>query len=141
VVRAARTYPAVLPLLERGEMNLTTVRVLASTLTPENHAALLNAARGKTKEEVMMIVAAVRPVPDVPAITRRLPPPRPQARSLDLMASPPGREPSRDGSRHPQGPGRGETRGVRPGPGKLRLRRRKRAPLWLTEAHRVPPPE
>jgi hypothetical protein len=47
-------------------------------LTPENHDALLGAARYKSRREVEQLVAKTRPKPDVPAVVRKLPSPRPR---------------------------------------------------------------
>lgn len=50
--RAALRFPAVLSMLERGDVHLTAVRLLAPLLTPENHRDLLAAAKHKSKREV-----------------------------------------------------------------------------------------
>jgi hypothetical protein len=71
--RAARRYPRILTLLRDGSINPTTVRVLASSLSAENHADLLTEAIGKTKLEVQAIVARLRPAPDVATSLRRVP--------------------------------------------------------------------
>jgi hypothetical protein len=77
VARAARRFPVVLELLSSGAVNLTTVRLLAPHLTPENHASVLESARGKKRSEVEEIVARLAPFPEVPPSIRKLPPPRP----------------------------------------------------------------
>ncbi len=59
VARAARRFPVILDMLASGAVNLTTVKLLASHLTPANH------------------VARLAPRPDVPPSVRRLPAPRP----------------------------------------------------------------
>ena len=76
VARAARRFPVVLDLLEGGALNLTTVRLLAPHLTPENHREVLESARGKTKLQVEEIAARLWPRPDVPPSIRKLPAPR-----------------------------------------------------------------
>jgi hypothetical protein len=76
VARRVLAFPAILPLLADGSLNLTGIRILGGVLTPENNLALLDSARGKTKVEIQMIVATLRPAPDVPATTRKLPAPR-----------------------------------------------------------------
>ncbi len=73
VARTARRFPVVLGLLAEGAVNLTTVRLLGPRLTAENHAGVLERARGKKKAEVEEIVARLSPRPDVPASVRRLP--------------------------------------------------------------------
>ena len=77
VARAARRFPVVLELLACGAVNLTTVRLLAPHLTPDNHAGVLESARGKRRAEVEEIVARLAPFPEVPPSIRKLPPPRP----------------------------------------------------------------
>src|SRR5689334_1716961 len=53
--RAARRFPTVLERLASGAVNLTTVRLLAPHLTPENHLAVLDAAEGLRKAEVEIL--------------------------------------------------------------------------------------
>jgi hypothetical protein len=77
VARAARRFPVLLELLASGAVNLTTVRLLVPHLTPENHAGVLEEARGKKRSEVEEIVARLAPFPEVPPTIRKLPPPRP----------------------------------------------------------------
>jgi hypothetical protein len=74
--RAARKFPVVIDLLGEGAITLTTVTLLATHLTPENHTAILELARNKTKREVEELVARIRPLPDAPANLRKLPEPR-----------------------------------------------------------------
>jgi hypothetical protein len=56
-----------------GPTSTTTVRLLGPHLTVDNHAQVLESARGKRKAEVEEIVAALAPRPDVPASIRKLP--------------------------------------------------------------------
>jgi hypothetical protein len=72
VARIARRFPIILQMLEDGSLHLTAVRRLAPHLTPGNHVAVLQSARGKTKFEVEEIVAALAPRPDVSCSVRRL---------------------------------------------------------------------
>jgi hypothetical protein len=81
--RAGRDYPLILALLSEGAINLTTVKLLSPHLTAENHAALLQEARGKRKHQVEEIVARIAPRPDVPTSLRKVP-----ARSLSAAAAP-----------------------------------------------------
>jgi hypothetical protein len=83
--RVARRFPIVLQMLERGDVTLTTVSLLASHLTDTNHFDLLTGARHRSKREVEEIVAQVRPRPDVPAAVRKLPD-RLQTKALALDA-------------------------------------------------------
>ena len=71
--RAARRYPVVISGLESGALSLTTVRLLAPRLTPENHQELLAAASGKGKQAVEELRARRFPQPDVPARVRKVP--------------------------------------------------------------------
>ena len=50
--RAARSYPLILDLFERGAITLTTVRLLSPHLTAENHVAVLGSATHKSKREI-----------------------------------------------------------------------------------------
>jgi len=71
--RAARRYPVIVDRLESGALSLTTVRLLAPRLTPENHQELLTAASGKGKQAVEELLAHRFPQPDVPARVRKVP--------------------------------------------------------------------
>ena len=70
--RAARRFPAVLALLADGGLTLTTVKLLAPHLTPENVARVLEAARGKRRAQVEEIVALLVPQEEPPPELRRL---------------------------------------------------------------------
>jgi hypothetical protein len=129
VARRVLAFPAILPLLADGSLNLTGVRILGSVLRPENNVALLESARGKTKVEIQMMVATLRPGPDVPAVTRKLP--SPHVHPAAAMAAP-GPEV------HPR---RREARRVRPRPRSVCLLRPGRAALRLPGLPRVPSPE
>jgi hypothetical protein len=59
--RAARQYPEVLAALERGDVTLTAVRLLAPHLTLANHAELLTAARHRSKQQVQELIASLNP--------------------------------------------------------------------------------
>ena len=73
--RASRRFPVILEMVAEGALNLTSVRLLASHLTADNHLAVLESARGKRKAEVEEIVARLSPRPDVPTRFRKLPEP------------------------------------------------------------------
>ena len=90
--RAVRRYPLVLDLLAAGSINLTTLRLLAPHLTPDNHRAVLESAVGKRKAQVEEIVAKLLPRPDVPLSIRKLPPPRFPAAGPEIAGSPGGPE-------------------------------------------------
>jgi hypothetical protein len=94
VARAARRFPVILEMLEAGAVNITTMRLLAPHLTPDNHRAVLESARGKGKLQVEEIAARLCPMPDVPPFIRKLPapsvaPPGPNAPSAPAPSGPP----------------------------------------------------
>jgi hypothetical protein len=76
VARAGSRFPVILDRLAEGALSLTAVRLLAPHLTTDNHAEVLEAARGLSRSEVEIIVARLAPKPDVPTTVRRLPAPR-----------------------------------------------------------------
>jgi hypothetical protein len=71
--RAARRFPAIVDRMATGALSVTTVRLLAPHLTPENHEKLLAAADGKGKHEVEHVLATWFPQRDVSPRVRRLP--------------------------------------------------------------------
>lgn len=87
--RAARTFPAVLSHLERGDIHLAAVRLLAPVLTTENHHELLAAAAHKSKREVEELVVLIRPQEEVRGSVRRLPPVSPVSPRVSAAHSPP----------------------------------------------------
>src|SRR5512135_572879 len=66
VARLASRFPRVLDELRTGAIHLTGLFLLSPYLTDENHAALLDEARGKTKRQVEALIARHFPKPDVP---------------------------------------------------------------------------
>jgi hypothetical protein len=74
--RSATRFPIVMDLLIEGAITLTTVTLLGRHLTAENHAALLESARHKSKADVEMLVATLHPQPDVPSSVRKVPAPK-----------------------------------------------------------------
>jgi hypothetical protein len=73
VARACRKLPQILTRLASGEVNLTTVRVLADHLTPENCEDVLARAAGKRRREIDVLVAGLNPQRDAPTLIRRIP--------------------------------------------------------------------
>src|SRR5207253_9906170 len=63
--RAARRCPIILELVADSAVTLTTVRLLAPHLTPENHGEVLAGARHKSKRDIERLVASMHPQPDV----------------------------------------------------------------------------
>jgi hypothetical protein len=70
--RAARKYPSVLEGLERGDLTLTGVRLLAPYLTEANHRQVLAAARHRSKLEIQELIASLNPRPSAATIVRRV---------------------------------------------------------------------
>jgi len=70
--RACRRFPVILDLLTSGEVSLTSVRLLGRHLTPENHQALLAKAKGRSRQQIEVLVAELAPQPDVPSSVRKL---------------------------------------------------------------------
>ena len=68
--RVARRYPETLEALERGDLTLTAIRLLAPHLTPENHGEVLQAARHKSKLEIQELTAALNPRPAAATVVR-----------------------------------------------------------------------
>ncbi|HEY3217337.1 MAG TPA: hypothetical protein VGK93_12685, partial [Candidatus Eisenbacteria bacterium] len=71
--RIVRTFPVVLDRLADGSVNLTTLRLVAAHLRPDNHVDVLAQAAGLGKREVEALVARLAPRPDVAASVRKLP--------------------------------------------------------------------
>lgn len=58
--RTARRFPVIFALLAEGAITLTTIALLTGHLTDENHEALLEAARHKSKHDVGLLIAGWR---------------------------------------------------------------------------------
>ena len=99
VARAARTHPLLLERIREGALHVAGAKLLAPTLTPENHAELLDLARHKSKRAIERILADRAPKPDVPARIRQLPNPRavPAVRVAPETAKPACEVPSLEG--------------------------------------------
>jgi hypothetical protein len=70
--RAARCYPTIIGALERGDLTLNAVRMLAPHLTPENHSDVLAAARHRNKQGILELVASLNPRAATATIMSRL---------------------------------------------------------------------
>jgi hypothetical protein len=80
--RAARLFPAILPLLADGALTLTAVALLRPHLTDENHVEVLGSAKHLSKRAVEELVARLHPRPDLRPFVRKLPErPAPDANS------------------------------------------------------------
>jgi len=73
VARACRRFPVILERLASGALSLATVRMLRPHLTPENHEAVLAEASGRSRQDVLELIARLAPRPDVPSTVRKLP--------------------------------------------------------------------
>ena len=92
--RAGRRYPEVLEALERGDLTLTAVRLLAPHLTPANHGEVLAAARHSSKQGIQELIASLNPRPAAATIIRRV---APQPSSGNSMPAPTTLHPSSRG--------------------------------------------
>src|SRR5687767_15110126 len=71
--RGAQRFPVILDRLCDGSLHLTAVSLLAPHLTAANHVEVIDAAKHKSKRDVELLVAQLRPQPDVPSVVRKLP--------------------------------------------------------------------
>src|SRR4051794_34480662 len=71
--RAVAQWPVILEHVIEGRVNLSTLRLLVPHLSNDNVTALLESAAYKSKRDVEQLVAALRPLPDVPERIRKLP--------------------------------------------------------------------
>jgi hypothetical protein len=91
--RAARRHPEVLEALERGDVTLTTVRLLAPHLTPGNRREVLTAARYKSRQGIQELIASLSPRPEAATVVRRLAPQQqPKLESTSAFAAAPERQ-------------------------------------------------
>lgn len=73
VGRLARRFPVVLEQLASGSVTLTNLRLIAPHLTAGNVEALLKDAAHKSKHDIEVLIARLRPQPESPAAIRKLP--------------------------------------------------------------------
>jgi hypothetical protein len=71
--RTARRFPVVLEMVQRGELHLSAIYLLARHLTADNYADVLQRARHKSSREIERLVAALAPRDDVASRVRALP--------------------------------------------------------------------
>jgi hypothetical protein len=64
----ARRFPILLDMLEEGSIHITGIKLLGPHLTSENHHAVLDEARWKSKLAISEMVARLHPQPDVPTM-------------------------------------------------------------------------
>jgi hypothetical protein len=98
--RIARRFPIIFDMLEEGSIHLTGVKLLAPHLTVENHRAVLESARWKSKLAIGEIVARLDPQPDVPTLVVAIP-------EFTLAADPPPAAPSSPTPQRSPAPGAG----------------------------------
>ena len=89
VARACRRFPVILDRLASGAVSLTTVRMLRPHLTAENHEAVLEEASGRSRQDVLELIARLSPRPDVPSSVRKVPTTPPPAPSAPASTGPP----------------------------------------------------
>ena len=68
-IRTARclaAYPQLHPMLENGDVSLTTVALISYHMKPENAVSLIEAIQNKSKREVERLIAALEPLSIVP---------------------------------------------------------------------------
>jgi hypothetical protein len=85
--RAARRHPTVLEALERGDLTLTAVRLLAPHLTTANHTEVLAAARHRSKQGILELIASLNPRPAAATIIRRVAPQPSKGDSAPVFAA------------------------------------------------------
>jgi len=71
--RLGRKFPIIFELLERRQVHLTALALIRDHITTDNHLELLNEVSGKTKEQILRLLAARAPRPDARSHIRRLP--------------------------------------------------------------------
>jgi 5-methylcytosine-specific restriction endonuclease McrA len=71
--RTARRFPVVLEMIERGELHLSAIHLLARHLTADNCRDVLQRATHKSAREIERFVAELAPRPDVASRVRALP--------------------------------------------------------------------
>src|SRR5262245_54469580 len=73
--RAGRSHPEVLEAVQRGDLHLTAVSLLAPKLTKDNCTELISAARHRSADEIRRMLADHDPKPAAATIVRRIPDP------------------------------------------------------------------
>ncbi len=81
--RLVRRFDSLIPRIESGAINLTTLTLLRRHVTKRNAEELFEEASHKRKFEVERMLAARFPVADVPSQIRKLPGPRTQKATSD----------------------------------------------------------
>jgi hypothetical protein len=71
--RMGRKFPIVFELLEQRKVHLTALALIRDYVTADNHLQLLNEVSGKTKEQILLLLAKRAPRPDARSRIRKLP--------------------------------------------------------------------
>ena len=82
--RLGRRFPIVHGLLASGAVHLSALELVREYVTDENHLELLGGVAGKSKGEILALLAKLFPKPDVPTTIRKLS----QATTLEPVAKP-----------------------------------------------------
>ena len=88
VARACRRFSVILERLASGALSMATVRMLRPHLTADNHEAVLEEASGRSRQDVLELIALLAPRPDVPSTVRKLPTAAVPAPSAPMATSP-----------------------------------------------------
>lgn len=86
--RLVRRFPLIESMIASGAVHLSALQLLAERLTEESHVELLEAASGKSKNEILELLAARFPKPDAPSKIRKLPQPHTAGASLEISVEP-----------------------------------------------------
>lgn len=71
--RLGRRFPVVFELLDSRQAHLTSLPLIRDYVTAENHTELLQEISGKTKEQILVLLATRAPRPDAKSHIRKLP--------------------------------------------------------------------
>ncbi len=82
--RLARRFPMIFRFVGERKIHLTGVCLLRDYLTEVNHGDLLREACGKTKHQILELIACRYPRPDVPSTVRKLPARKVDPAQLDV---------------------------------------------------------
>src|SRR5262249_8416938 len=86
--RAALRFPSILGMVERGDLHLAGICLLAPVLTEENHDEVLQRARHQSKREIEKLVADLRTTPE-PEPEQKTSNPQPRNETAAPPAPPP----------------------------------------------------
>jgi hypothetical protein len=84
--RTARRFPVILEMVERGELHLGAIHLLARHLTADNHVRVLERAKHRSSREVERLIAELEPRADVASRIRAMPGPRGASAQVSMTA-------------------------------------------------------